>query len=175
MLSSRPLQPQDSVSGMEPEKTTLDLENFLPYQITMLASHIAVTFARHHAQHFGLSIPEWRIVATLGRYGTLTSGSLTDRTGMDKAKVSRAVSRLTASKLIQRRDNENDLRSNLLCLTEQGQSVHDRIVPIALDLEQELTSALNADELGLFKQMMGRLEGRMAERFGNDFSGDAHI
>ncbi|MDR5650824.1 MarR family transcriptional regulator, partial [Staphylococcus nepalensis] len=82
-------------------------------------------------------------IATLGRYGTLTSGSLTERTSMDKAKVSRAVSRLTAAQLIARRDNENDMRSNLLCLTEQGQQVHDRIVPIALGLEQELTSVLS--------------------------------
>ena len=157
------------------EKTTLDLENFLPYQITMLASHIAVTFASQHAQQFGLSIPEWRIVATLGRYGTLTSGSLTERTGMDKAKVSRAVSRLTAAQLIVRHDNENDMRSNLLCLTEQGQQVHDRIVPIALGLEQELTSTLTQEELKSFKQMLSRLEQRMVQRFGGNFSGDAHI
>ncbi|MBY6344712.1 MarR family transcriptional regulator [Providencia rettgeri] len=161
--------------GSELEKTTLDLENFLPYQVTILASHIAVTFARQHAQQFGLSIPEWRIIATLGRYGTLTSGSLTERTSMDKAKVSRAVSRLTAAQLIARRDNENDMRSNLLCLTEQGQQVHDRIVPIALDLEQELTAVLSDEELRSFKQMMTRLENRMVQRFGSDFSGDAHI
>ena len=53
--------------------------------------------------------------------------------------------------------------------------MHDRIVPIALGLEQELTSVLSQEELSSFKEMMTRLENRMIQRFGSDFSGDAHI
>ena len=48
------------------QRPTLDLENFLPYRLTLLASHVAVTFAKQHAQRFGISIPEWRVIATLG-------------------------------------------------------------------------------------------------------------
>lgn len=157
------------------QRPTLDLENFLPYRLTLLASHVAVTFAKQHAQRFGISIPEWRVIATLGRNGSLTSGSLTERTGMDKAKVSRAVSRLQAAGLVERQVNAEDLRSAYLHLSDAGKAVHDKIVPIALELERDLVSSLSPEELRTFKDMLVRLDKHVAEKYKNDLEGDPHI
>ena len=154
---------------------TLDLENFVPYRITVLASHIAVTFAKQHAERFGLSIPEWRVVAVLGRYDGLSSGEVMERTSMDKAKVSRAVTRLTAAGIIHRDENVKDLRSNHLHLTARGRDIHDKITPIAQRLEQDLLSALTEDERRAFLRTLETLDRRVREMGKETGQLDSHI
>lgn len=152
-----------------------DLDNFLPYRITVLASHIAVSFAKQHAEQFGLSIPEWRVVAVLGRHGELSSGEVMEKTSMDKAKVSRAVTRLTAASIIARKANLEDQRSNRLELTRKGRQIHDRITPIATNLEQELLSALTREELEVFARALTKLDRKVLDMAGTELDGDAHL
>jgi len=152
-----------------------DLDDFLPYRITVLASHIAVSFARQHAERFGLSIPEWRVVAVLGRHGELSSGEVMDKTSMDKAKVSRAVTRLAAAGIIARKAHPEDQRSNRLELTREGRRIHDRITPIAVDLERELLSVLTREEQETFGRVLAKLDRKVLDMAGSALEGDAHI
>ena len=76
--------------AMEP----LKLEEFLPYRFSILAKRLSDTLAREYADRFGLTIPEWRVMAVLGHDGDLSASGICDRTLMDKVTVSRAVARL---------------------------------------------------------------------------------
>ncbi len=61
------------------------LERFLPYRLNVLASLTSNALAQIYADRFGLTIPAWRVVATLGQYGVRTArdiaahGSCTNR------------------------------------------------------------------------------------------------
>ncbi|QGZ64262.1 MarR family winged helix-turn-helix transcriptional regulator [Paraburkholderia acidisoli] len=134
-----------------------------------------MTFAQQHAERFGLSIPEWRVVAVLGRYGELSSGEVMERTSMDKAKVSRAVTRMSAMKLISRSDNVNDMRSNRLKLTRKGQQIHDQITPIATNLERELLDVLTESEREVFVNALTKLDKKVIEMSAGDLGGNAHV
>ena len=46
------------------------LEDFLPYQLSVAANRVSRLFARRYSEAFGLSIPEWRVIAVVGRFGT---------------------------------------------------------------------------------------------------------
>lgn len=82
-------------------------------------------------------------MAVLGDAGALTQRELTQMTLMDKVPVNRACKALEDRGLAARRPNENDGRSHLLELTEEGRSVHDRIMPLAEAIEGELFGALS--------------------------------
>ena len=151
------------------------LEDFLPYQITVLASHIALAFSKQHAERFGLSIPEWRVVATIGRYQSVTSAFLQEKTAMDKAKVSRAVTRLVASKLLERTENQADLRSNYLSLTPEGLTLFNKIVPIAKRLEQEMISQVSAEELATFKKVLQCFDQYILQEHQSSLDGNAYV
>ena len=47
-------------------KTQLVLEDFLPYRLAILSNTVSGTIAETYAQRFGLTIPEWRVIAVLG-------------------------------------------------------------------------------------------------------------
>ena len=67
-------------SGSAARKSTdsapVVLERFLPYRLNVLASLTSNALAQIYADRFGLTIPAWRVVATLGQYGVRTSGTL---------------------------------------------------------------------------------------------------
>ena len=69
----------------------LHLEGFLPYRLSVLSNTVSSAIAAAYFANFGLSIPEWRIVAVLAANPGLSAAEVTARTAMDKVAVSRAV------------------------------------------------------------------------------------
>ena len=55
-------------------KTNLiDLPGFMPYQLAVAADVVGKRLARLYADRFGLSIPEWRVIAVIARYPGLSA------------------------------------------------------------------------------------------------------
>lgn len=135
----------------------LVLEDFLPYRLSILSNRVSRAIAARYADTFGLTIPEWRIIAVLGHHPGLTAKEVAEATEMDKVAVSRAVAKLVDSKRVATRADKDDARKQLLALTAQGESVHARIAPIALASEQRLLAALDARERGQLDALIDRL------------------
>lgn len=133
------------------------LEAFLPYQLSVAANRISRLFARRYSRAFGLSIAEWRVMAVVGRFGTMTARVVAERTEMDKVKVSRAAAGLLASGLLAQRGDPADGRVRALELTARGREVHQAIVAHARTLADELASGLDPAELGVLQRALGRL------------------
>lgn len=148
--------------GGEPaaEPGPFRLEGFLPYELSVTANRVSRAFARAYSARFGLSIPEWRVMAVLGSVGSLAAAAIVERTAMDKVKVSRAVAALEARRLVARRPSPRDRRSMLLALSEDGEELYASIVPLARALEAELTRVLGPEERARLAELLGRLRAR---------------
>ena len=135
----------------------LVLEDFLPYRLSILSNRVSRAIAARYATAFDLTIPEWRIIAVLGRRPGLTAKEVAEATEMDKVAVSRAVAKLVASKRVDARADIADARRQILSLTPHGETVHARIAPIALDSEKRLLAALNGREREQLDVLIDRL------------------
>lgn len=123
-----------------------------------------------YRQRWGLSIPEWRVMAILGDAGAMTQRDLTKRTLMDKVAVNRACKVLEERGLAQRTPNEQDGRSHLLDLTAEGRAMHAEIMPIALEMEAKLFEGFSPDELELLRTLLHRSRERAEELTGDELS-----
>src|SRR5688572_21576206 len=146
-----------SVRSRRPAKELLVLEEFLPYRLSILSNRVSRAIAARYAEAFDLTIPEWRVIAVLGRRPGLTAKEIAEATEMDKVAVSRAVARLVSARRVAGRADRADARRQLLSLTPQGESVHARIAPTALASEQKLLAALDARERALLDELIDRL------------------
>jgi DNA-binding MarR family transcriptional regulator len=135
----------------------LVLEEFLPYRLSVLSNRVSRAIARRYAKAFDLTIPEWRVIAVLGRRPGLTAKEVTEATEMDKVAVSRAVARLVRARRVASRADPEDARRQLLALTREGESLHARIAPIALASEERLLRALDARERMQLDALIDRL------------------
>ncbi len=141
-------------------KDELILEDFLPYRLSILAHTVSSTVASVYDKRFNLSIPEWRVIAILGRFPGLSAVEVAERTLMDKVAVSRAVSKLIKNGRIDREFADADRRRSILNLSEEGRRVHDEIAPLALQFERDLLQGLSAEDVQRLDILMERLLAR---------------
>jgi len=141
----------------KPPADLLVLERFLPYRLSILSNRVSQAIARRYAKTFGLTIPEWRVIAVLGRRPGLSAKEVAEATEMDKVAVSRAVARLIAGGRVAAETHEEDARKQVLRLTQAGASVHARIAPLALENERRLLATLAPDERAQFDALIDRL------------------
>ncbi|NCF51952.1 MarR family transcriptional regulator [Gammaproteobacteria bacterium] len=138
-------------------KEELILEEFLPYRLSVLSHTISTTIAKAYEKQFGISIPEWRVIAILGRFPGLSAVEVADRTMMDKVAVSRAVSKLIETGRIDREFADADRRRSILNLSDEGRRVHNEVAPLALAFERELLNGIDAGDLGVFDTVINEL------------------
>ncbi len=138
-------------------KDELILEDFLPYRLSITSHTVSTNIARLYEKRFGVSIPEWRVIAILGRFPGLSAVEVAERTLMDKVAVSRAVTKLINNGRIDRQFADADRRRSILNLSEEGQKVHNEIAPLALEFERKLVEDLSADDYEKFNAILEQL------------------
>ena len=135
---------------------SFDLSAFLPYQLAVVSSRISREFSELYRAEFGLTIPEWRVLAHLAQSDQVSVREIQARVDMDKSKVSRAAARLEAQGLIEKRENLEDRRLLDMRLTTKGRDLIARIVPIADAYQAQLLVQIGADA-ALFRAALLRL------------------
>ena len=138
----------------------LDLENFLPYRLSILAQLVSESLHDLYAGPFGLTVTQWRVMAALGRFAPLTASEVGLRTVMDKVAISRAVAGLMKRGLVERATDRADRRRASLRLSARGKAMHGRIVPLALEYEAKLYKSLTPNERQTFNSLSDRLFAR---------------
>jgi DNA-binding MarR family transcriptional regulator len=143
----------------------LDLEDFLPYRLSVLSNVVSSSIAEAYSRRYGLSISEWRVMAVLGRFPGLSAAEVAERTAMDKVAVSRAVARLIQSCRVRRETDREDRRRSVLELTADGRRIYLRITPVLLRYESELLGSLPESERRSLMETLRKLQAR-ARRLG---------
>jgi DNA-binding MarR family transcriptional regulator len=140
----------------------LKLEEFLPYRLNVLASLTSQALSRIYADRYGIGVPEWRVLVTLGQYGMMTGKQIGAHSHMHKTKVSRAVAVLEKRKLLARKTNRADLREAFLSLTPAGSAIYQELAPIALDFARRLGEVVDPSDRAAFDRAVDRLTERSA-------------
>lgn len=135
----------------------LVLEHFLPYRLSILSNRVSRAIAARYAKTFDLTIPEWRVIAVLGRRPGLTAKEIAEATEMDKVAVSRAVARLTGKRRVTAASDPEDARRQRLSLSALGANLHAKIAPVALECETRLLEALDPRERAMLDHLIDRL------------------
>ncbi|MBV8397213.1 MAG: winged helix-turn-helix transcriptional regulator [Acetobacteraceae bacterium] len=148
--------PEEGLDGFK-------LEEFLPYQLSVTANTVSRLFAKRYAEEYGLSIPEWRVLVVVGRFGTASPSMVSEWAAMDKVKVSRAAATLVARGLLKQTQDPADGRARLLRLTRKGVSVHQGAVPLAQEIEAQLANGLSRSEWSALQKSLTRLTAHVHE------------
>jgi DNA-binding MarR family transcriptional regulator len=137
----------------------LDLLGFMPFRLSRLAAEVSMALASEYAERYGLDVPAWRVMATLGfRETPCTAQFISQCTRTHKSTISRAVTSLLERGVIERVENEDDRREFSLRLTRKGRKLYEELFPRLLRKEQEMLSCLSPREQKEFALMLGKIE-----------------
>jgi DNA-binding MarR family transcriptional regulator len=143
-------------------KPLIQLEGFLPHRLNVLSSLVSQALTQVYAK-YGIGIPEWRVLVSLGQFGQMTGKAIGARTHMHKTKVSRAVAQLEARKFVTRKANRADLREAFLSLTPAGRAVYEELAPRAREFTAKLSEAVTPADRAAFDRAVSLLTQRSAE------------
>jgi DNA-binding MarR family transcriptional regulator len=165
-MNSGPVQ-EATAEAKPSQATPLELQDFLPHRLNVLSSLVSQALSRVYSP-YGIGIPEWRVLVSLGQFGVMTGKAIGTRTHMHKTKVSRAVAQLEDRKLLTRRANRDDLREAFLSLTAEGRAVYDELAPRALEFTDRLSEVIAPGDRAAFDRAVRQLTERSAGLVGND-------
>lgn len=148
-------------------EVALKLEDFLPYRLNVAASLTSQALSRIYADRYKIGVPEWRILVTLGQFGSMTGKTIGLHSHMHKTKVSRAVALLERRKLIARQANREDLRESFLSLTPSGQAIYNDLAPAALDFARQLLNVVDPADRAALDRALRRISERAADLANN--------
>jgi len=143
-----------------PVPVALQLEQFVPYRLSVLSNVVSSSIADAYRRRHSLSIPEWRIMAVLVRYPGISAREGAVKTRMDAVAVSRAVNRLLRARRLKRGTATEDRRRSILNLSDQGMAVYREIVPFALQYETALLATLQPLERRVLDEVLKKLTDR---------------
>ena len=163
MTNSGPLRDNAAhVDAAQGEVPLLKLEDFLPHRLNVLSSLVSQALTRVYGR-YGIGIPEWRVLVTLGENGVMTGKAVGAHTHMHKTKVSRAVALLEKRRLVARRANREDMREAFLSLTSAGRAMYEEVAPHALEFARRLTDIISPGDREAFDRALKQLTARSAE------------
>ena len=157
LLSEPAVSPREETAGKKTAR--LDLFKFVPFRLNRLAAEVSSALSTEYQQRYGLDIPGWRVLATLGfRKDPCSAQFVAECTRTHKSTISRAVTALMQRGFIERVENENDRREFRLRLTRKGRALYEELFPLLLQREQEILGCLSAQERRDFAALLGKLE-----------------
>ena len=144
------------------KSSRLDLFRFVPFRLNRLAAEVSSALSDEYQARYGLDIPEWRVLATLGfRNDACSAQYIAHCTRTHKSTISRAVTALMKRQMIERVENADDRREFRLRLTRKGKTLYEELIPRLLRKENEILSCLSAQERKDLAALLGKIEQRL--------------
>jgi DNA-binding MarR family transcriptional regulator len=145
------------------KSSRLDLFRFTPFRLNRLAAEVSMALSSEYQERYGLDIPEWRVLATLGFHnGACSAQYISDCTRTHKSTISRAVTALMRRQIVERVENADDRREFALRLTRRGKTLYQELIPRLLRREQEILACLSARERKELASLLGKIEKSLA-------------
>ena len=134
------------------------LDDMVLYVLWNLQTSAGRAVVRLCETEFGISRRQWRLLALLAEHPDMQPSALALRSGLDRARTSRALSELVQKKLVQRIPRPGNRREVTLRLTEQGSALQARLRPRVADINGRLLSVLSPAERAQLADMLARLQ-----------------
>lgn len=131
------------------------ISELLSYRLSRTSSAMSRSAALRYRREFDVSLGEWRAIALIASDPTLTLNRLARRSGLDKAQMSRVVSRLTERGLVNRTAGSG--RTSQLALTEDGTRVYRGLITAANERDASFLEILSPDEADALLRALDKL------------------
>ncbi len=133
-------------------------EEFLLFRLSNVARRVASACAHVYFTEFGISVAEWRLMAQIGRFGSISAKDVAEIISMDRVAISRAAAKCLAEGLIRENTHPEDRRSKVLSFTRKGAALYKAIIPRACELANTIEAGLSGSEAKMFKSLLAKVE-----------------
>jgi len=126
------------------------------YLSALLARASHLISAEFHAvvQQHGLSVAEWRVMASLADGPAMSTGQLAHITLTKQPTLTRLLDRMEAAAYVQRSTDANDRRITLVQITTSGSRTVAQLMQLAQEHEQRVLQPFGLERAEALKDML---------------------
>lgn len=162
--------------GEQGEK--LEVHEFPTFMVLRLATLTKNTLTRRYLDPFGISLPEWRLLALVARYDSLLFSEITTGSSMDKGQVSRTLKAIHRKGLVSLDavPSDDKPRSSSIsprlqvAISPKGRALFNRILPASRSWQARLIDSMSLEERKVFHAVALRLLKDIPEMAGGDIA-----
>ncbi len=139
-------------------------EYFIPLRLLLLARMIERETARDLQLGLGVTVAEWRVLATTCMKGSSSAAEICARFETDRAEVSRAVARLLKADLIERKPDHSHRQKMRITPTAAGRDVFEIARAMREDYALAILQDFSPEERKIFDKAIENIARRVDER-----------
>ena len=143
----------------------LHIGHFLTFQLIRLANAAKSNVTRRYLADFGLSVPEWRLLAMTTRFQPVRFSELVANSSMDKGQASRTLHGMIKRGYIATKSPTPGTRKAgdtaavpvILTVTNKGRVLYKKVLPVAQRNQARLLEKLTRDERSTLYSVLSKL------------------
>ncbi len=155
----------DPWSDIGERGTSLQFGHFLTFQLIRLANAAKSNVTRRYLADFGLSVPEWRLLAMTTRFQPVRFSELVANSSMDKGQASRTLQGMIKRGYIAtkaptpgtRKAGDTAAVPVILTVTAKGRALYKSVLPVAQRNQAKLLQKLTRDERKVLYVILSKL------------------
>jgi len=137
-------------------RTEESFDTLLGYLLSRASNLVDKQFVQVLKGH-GLTLPAWRVIASLSRNNDQPIVKLASQALMQQPTLTKILERLESQDLVARRPDSNDGRVYLVHLTREGRRLVSVLTEQGRQLEKQDLAGLSATERRVLKRELRRL------------------
>jgi DNA-binding MarR family transcriptional regulator len=135
-----------------------DLRNALPFLLTRTGNRTAELFEQRELQRHDVTLPMYRVLATLARHDDQRLGDLASLADMEVSTLSRLIGTMQSRRLVSRRRSGKDARAVRIRISDQGKTLAQKLIAAATNYETTMTKSLAPRQVQELKRLLGQLD-----------------
>ena len=112
-------------------------------------------FQRHEVE---ISLEQWFILFRLYERDGQAQSDLADKDLNDHPNITRLIDALQKRELVRREADPDDRRKSLVCLTDQGRTFMETMIPLVIDERKRIFTGISNEEIEQFLQILEKIE-----------------
>ncbi|MDA8099583.1 MAG: MarR family winged helix-turn-helix transcriptional regulator [Nitrospiraceae bacterium] len=134
------------------------IENSLGFIVYRTALHMKATLQRRFRQRgYNITTEQWSIMLSLWEQDGRTQQEIADKTGKNKANITRFIDALGRSGYLVRRRDPRDRRKYAIFLTGRGKDLRRKLMPIVQDLWRHIGGIIPPADLAVTRRTLNKI------------------
>jgi len=133
-----------------------DLEASLGYVVNQVARQMTKEL-NQRLHPFGVTVPQWLVLAVLWQQDGLAQNAIADRIGSDRPTLTAILKLMTAQGLVHRDRDKADNRYQRVYLTAAGQRLHRSLPALATEVNEAAMAGLSTADRATLMSLLNRV------------------
>jgi len=134
----------------------MELQNLIGYLVHRTDVKMTNYFTKQ-LKPYDITPEQWSIISVLNDQNGLTQKELAEAIDRDQTTVVRMIHSMEKKEFVKKVFNDKDKRSHYLFLTEKGERIKNKLIPVVNDAHRFVTTNLDEQELKQLKLILNKL------------------